>query len=71
VCVIFQFLVYCSGVFFQEGKSAQGAMLVYNRGSWGEYRMMLCAHLFGLPNVSQAGLELVAYSSGIPPVFSV
>jgi hypothetical protein len=33
--------------------------------------MMLGAHLFGLLNVSQAGLELV-FGDGInPPVFSV
>jgi hypothetical protein len=37
----------------------------------GEYLMMLGAHLFGLPNVSQAGLELVFGSGGSPPVFSV
>jgi hypothetical protein len=29
------------------------------------------AHLFGMPNVSQAGLELVSGGGGNPPVFSV
>jgi hypothetical protein len=32
---------------------------------------MLGAHLFGLLNVFQAGLELVAGSSGSSPIFSV
>jgi hypothetical protein len=36
-----------------------------------EYQMMLGAHLFGMPNVSQAGLKLASGSSGRPPVFSV
>jgi hypothetical protein len=32
---------------------------------------MLGAHLFGLLNVSQAGLELVSGGDGSPPVFSL
>jgi hypothetical protein len=36
-----------------------------------EYHVMLGAHLFGLPNVSQADLELVASHGSSPPVFSV
>jgi hypothetical protein len=36
----------------------------------GKYHMMLGAHLFGLPNVSQAGLELASGGSGTLPVFS-
>jgi hypothetical protein len=53
------------------GQSAQGAMLVYPRGSWREFCVMLGAHLFGLLNVSQAGLELAAGSGCSPPIFSV
>jgi hypothetical protein len=37
----------------------------------GEYRVMLCAHMCGPLNVSQAGLELVSGSGWSPPVFSV
>jgi hypothetical protein len=33
--------------------------------------MTLGTHLFGLPSVSQAGLELVSGGSGSPPVFCV
>jgi hypothetical protein len=32
---------------------------------------MLAAHLFGLLNVFQAGLELMAGGGSSPPVFSV
>jgi hypothetical protein len=45
--------------FFSFFFAAQGAMLVYPRAA-GEYHVMLGAHLFGLPNVSQACLEPVA-----------
>jgi hypothetical protein len=37
----------------------------------GEYCMMLGAQLFGLPNVSHAGLELVAGGGESTPVLSV
>jgi hypothetical protein len=37
----------------------------------GEYCQTLGTHLFGLLNVSQAGLELVSGGSGGPPVFSM
>jgi hypothetical protein len=46
-------------------------MLVYPRGGFGENCVMLGAHLFGLPNVSQAGLEPVAGGGISFPVFSV
>jgi hypothetical protein len=52
-------------------QSAQGAVLDFSGGWQGEYRVLLGAHLFGLSNVSQAGLELVAGGGGTPPVFSV
>jgi hypothetical protein len=42
-----------------------------NQGWQGEYRVMLGAHLFGLPNVSQASLEPAAGGGSSPPVFSV
>jgi hypothetical protein len=41
-----------------------------SQGWLGEYHVMLGTHLFGLPNVSQAGLELVSAGTGSPPVFS-
>jgi hypothetical protein len=46
-------------------------MLIYPRGGWEKYHVMLEAHLFCLLNLSQAGLELVAGGSSSPPVFSV
>jgi hypothetical protein len=38
LCASFQFVVYCSVIFFLqggEGQFAQGAMLVYPGGGWG------------------------------------
>jgi hypothetical protein len=40
-------------------------------GVTGEHHMTLATHRFGLPNVSQVSLELVAVTSVYPPVFSV
>jgi hypothetical protein len=40
-------------------------------GWLGEYHVTLGAYLFGLPNVSQAGLELVSGGGSSPPIFSV
>jgi hypothetical protein len=41
------------------------------QGWLGEYRMMLGAQLFGLPNVSKAGLEPASGGGVSSPVFSV
>jgi hypothetical protein len=73
LCASFPFLGYFSAFCCccWECQSAQGAMLVYPRGGWEEFHVTLCTHLFGLPNVSQAGLEMAAGSSSSPPVFSV
>jgi hypothetical protein len=76
LCVSFQSLVYCLVFWFfgffcvREGSLAQGAMLVYPGVTWGIPRDAF-AHLFGLPNVSQTGLELASGGSRRPPVYSV
>jgi hypothetical protein len=64
LCVPFQFLVYYSVFFFlfeEQGQSVKGAMLVYPRGSCGNTRCHLFAHLFC---ISQAVLEPVSDSVG-------
>jgi hypothetical protein len=70
LCASFQFIIYSVFLFFAGGSVCAGD---YAGLSWrwlGEYHMMLGAHLFGMPNVSQAGLEPVSGVSGSPPVFS-
>jgi hypothetical protein len=64
LCVNFQFLViivqFCLLLFCFCGagnQSSQGAMLGFARGGCGSTACCLFAHLFGLPNVSQLGLE--------------
>jgi hypothetical protein len=52
------------------GQSAQEAVLVYPSAAGG-IPHDACAHLFGLLNISQKGLELMSGGSGSPPVFSV
>jgi hypothetical protein len=44
--------------FFLWGVSLPRGYAGLSQGWLGEYHVMLGAHLFGLPNVSQAGLEL-------------
>jgi hypothetical protein len=74
LCTSFQFVVYCSGVLFvclfvcRGGFSLPKEQCWFIPGGLGEYHEMLGTHLFSLPNVSQAGLELAAGSSGSPPV---
>jgi hypothetical protein len=70
LCASFQFIIYSFCCCCWRGWSIcpEG----YAGLSQGDNHMMLAAHLFGLPNVSQAGLELVSGSSGgSPPVFSM
>jgi hypothetical protein len=51
---------FCFVLFYFAGsQSAQGYAGLY-QGWLGKYRIMLDAHLFGLQNVSQAGLEPAA-----------
>jgi hypothetical protein len=61
-CVLVsQFIVYCSVLFcfvFAGGSVCPGGYAGLSQGWLGEYCVTLSAHLFGLPNVSQAGLEL-------------
>jgi hypothetical protein len=64
---IFQFFFFCRG----ERSLCPGGYAGLSQGWLGEYHMMFAAHLFGLPNVSQAGLELVSGSGNSSPVFSV
>jgi hypothetical protein len=63
-CVSFQFVVYCSVLSFfffcRRGVSLPRRLCWFIPGWLGEYYMMLGTHLFGLPNVSQTGLEPVA-----------
>jgi hypothetical protein len=71
LCASFHFVIY-AGVFLQVGVSVcPGDDTGLSQGWLGEYHVMLGAHLFGLPNVSQAGLKLASGSVGSPPVFSV
>jgi hypothetical protein len=65
LCVSFQFLVYCS-LFYCS-------IFCAGLSQWwlGEYCVTLGTLLFGLPNVSQAGLELASGSRESSPVFSV
>jgi hypothetical protein len=55
-------------IFCMDGSLCPRGYAGLSQGSLGEYHMMLGAYLFYLPNVSQAGLELVAGGSGSPPV---
>jgi hypothetical protein len=50
-------LLFVIQVFFGGGVSLPRAVLVYSSGGWGN-SAKCCAHLFGLSNISQAGLEL-------------
>jgi hypothetical protein len=62
-CTTLHFAVYCSGVFWGlRGQSAQG-LCWFIPGWLGEFHLMCDAHLFGLFNVSPAGLEPVAASA--------
>jgi hypothetical protein len=70
LCASFQFIVY-SDFFFVDVSVCPGGYAGLPQRWLGEYCMTLGAHLFGLPNVSQAGLELVSGGGGSPPVFSV
>jgi hypothetical protein len=65
------FIVQYFFFFFLQGVSLPTGLWWFIPGWVGEYRVMLGAHLFGLPNASQAVLELVAGGSGSPSVFSV
>jgi hypothetical protein len=62
LCASIEFAVYCSVLLFLGGRqSAQEAGLSWE---WlGEFHVMHGAHLFGLPNVSQAGLEPAAVAT--------
>jgi hypothetical protein len=71
LCVPFQFLVYCSVFICVWGISFPRCYARLSQGWLGEYHEMFGTHLFGLVNVSQAGLELVSGGEGSPPVFSV
>jgi hypothetical protein len=66
LCVSFQFLVYYSVFFYgaEEGSVCPGGYADLSQGWLGEYCVMLGAHLFGLPNVSQAVSELAYGSAG-------
>jgi hypothetical protein len=70
LCVSFQFLVYCS--FFVCGRvSLPRVYSGLSQGWLGEYSVMHGTHLFHLPNVSQADLELASGTGSSAPVFSV
>jgi hypothetical protein len=71
LCASFQFIVYSVFFIFPGGSVCQGGYAGLSQEWLGEYRTMLGAHLFCLPNVSQAGFDLVAGGSGSPPVFSM
>jgi hypothetical protein len=61
LCAKLQFTVYCSVFFLVWGGSVcSGGHAGLSQGWLGEFLMMLGAHLFDLPNVLQAGLELAA-----------
>jgi hypothetical protein len=72
LCVSFQFLVYCSVLFFfcrmWGSQSAQGAMLAYPTGG---STMWHCCSSVGLLDFSQADLKLASGSGGSSPVLSV
>jgi hypothetical protein len=58
LCARFQFSVYFSVWGFFWGESVcPGGYVGLSQGLLGEFSLMLGAHLFDLPNVSQAGLE--------------
>jgi hypothetical protein len=69
LCACFQFVVY-SGLFW-GGSVCPVGYAGLSQGWLGQYHIMLGAHLFGLPNVSQAGLKLASGGGRCPPVFSV
>jgi hypothetical protein len=58
-------------LFFLWGIRLLRGLCWFTLGVAGEYCVMLGAHVFGMSNVSQAGLELASGGSGSPPVFSV
>jgi hypothetical protein len=75
LCASFQFVVYSSGFWFLlffvgGGVSLPRGLFWFIPGMAGGIPHESVIHLFGLPNVSQAGLEPVAGSSS-PHVFSV
>jgi hypothetical protein len=57
--------------FFAGGAVCPGGYAGLSQGLQGEYHVTLGAHLFGLLNISQVGLETASGSSGSTPVFSV
>jgi hypothetical protein len=74
LCASFQFVFYCSflSFFFFVGESdCLRGNAGLSQGWLAEYCMMLGAHLFGLLNVFQTGLEPVASGGCSSPVFSV
>jgi hypothetical protein len=71
-CVLVFSSLFIVQLFFVCGGSVcPGAMLVYPMGGCGNNHVTLGSHLFGLPNVSHAGLEPAAGSGHSPPVCSV
>jgi hypothetical protein len=64
VCSFFIFLfivlVFLGGV----GSVCTGSYACLSQGWLREYHIMLGAHLFGMPNVFQAGLKLASASTG-------
>jgi hypothetical protein len=71
LCASFQLLIYCSGFFFYRRGICPGGYAGLLQQWLGENCMALGALLFGLLNVSQAGLEPVAGGDDNPPVFTV
>jgi hypothetical protein len=63
LCASFQFLVYCTFFFFCMGFSTASGYASLSQGWLGEYHVILGAYLFGLLNVSQAGLEVASGSA--------
>jgi hypothetical protein len=74
LCASFQLVVYSvfCFCFFLWGEGRKGWELCWFIPGWlREYHVTLGAHLFGLPNVSQAGLQPESGGGGSPLVFSV
>jgi hypothetical protein len=71
LCASFQFVVYFRFFWWIGDQPAQGGYAGLSQGWLREYHVTLGSHLFGLLNVSQAGLELVSGGSSSPPVFSM
>jgi hypothetical protein len=72
LCASFSLLFIVSFVLFFVGRGSSvcpGDYAGLSQRWLGEYCMMLGAYLFGLPNVSQAGLKLATGGGSSPPVF--